>query len=42
MDMTRAKYADAVHNSECHSTALLAYACGSSNIPRFEFALYVE
>ncbi len=41
MDMTRAKYADAVHNSVCHSTALLAYACGS-NIPRFEFALYVE
>jgi hypothetical protein len=28
MDMTRAKYADAVHNSECNSTALLAHACG--------------
>jgi hypothetical protein len=26
MGMTRAKYADAVHNSECNSTALLAHA----------------
>jgi hypothetical protein len=28
MDMTRAKYADAVHKSECKSTELLAHACG--------------
>jgi hypothetical protein len=28
MDMTRAKYADAVHKSECKSTERLAHACG--------------
>ena len=28
MDVTRAKYADAVHKSECKSTELLAHACG--------------
>lgn len=27
-DVTRAKYADAVHKSECKSTELLAHACG--------------
>jgi hypothetical protein len=28
MDMTRAKYANAVHKPECKSTELLAHACG--------------